>query len=568
LMGDVPWRVPAAGVIAETYGQTSLAFDAYLPPTAAVAGAVKLRRQEPPPFYAEAVLHRDGAGGVYLGERQLEAAIPLPLVVKHLNLHRETVQARPFPIEAEGLLQARYEQNASQAPYLLTLDATDCAVRLQPWLHKTPGISLHASVQGDERGRTVDLLLDRQRITMYDGGAGNYQARDVDVALDKLARLFPQEITPGGNVLLSFGTAPLYMRAQLRGAEVTFAPDIRFGLVDGVVEYGEGALQLRDITVRGGGFDCRLNMTRGAAAWDAILDGARVDVNRLRDINEALARLRGHESPRETGITMPNATGTLGMRLGEVAYRRGAIRQVTGTAQISPEIIIIEDFSCHIGRGTAGGRVRVQSEQAGRSPATGGPRRPAVIYANLRIDGADASQAEQLLFEQPRDLAGRAWGTIEAQLPTGKEGYRRMDGKFQLQLRDGSLGKLGFATRLTSMLRNMEIVRLRMPSLQNEGLTYDNASINIVMRDGLAQLNDCTATSPSYTVEAAGLVDFGRMHTDVQVRMSLFDAVTGLMEHVPIIGPTATTALREATRIRLRATGPPFDIRWQPDILP
>ena len=260
-------------------------------------------------------------------------------------------------------------------------------------------------------------------------------------------------------------------------------------------------------------------------------------------------------------VLMPNLTGMLEVKLDEVVYKRGAIKKVSGTMQLAPEIITSENLTFRVGQGKVAGRARIQPEHPGI-------RKPASIYADLQVDTVDIAQGEQLIFKQERELSGLASGAIEFQIPTGKESFRRMDGKFRLHLRNGSLGKLGFASRLIGLLRNREIVLLRMPSLQDEGLTYDEARLQVSMRNGLAQLENCAAGSPSYTLAATGLVDFAHMQSDVQVTLDIFQGVTGLIEHLPVIGPTATSVVKEATRIRLRATGSPFDIQWQPDVIP
>jgi len=314
------------------------------------------------------------------------------------------------------------------------------------------------------------------------------------------------------------------------------------------------------MTLRGNGFDCRLDATRNGEAWQASLGGKRFDVNRFMDANESLAKIRGVDSPRATGMTMPNITGTLELNLDEVAYKRGVIRKVGATAQFSPEIITAENLAFRVGRGTASGRARIQPEHAG-------VRKPASIYADLQVDAVDIAHGEKLIFKNERELSGLASGMVEFQIPTGKESYRRMDGKFHLRLWNGSFGKLGFATHLISLLRNREIVLLRMPSLQNEGLTYDEAKLQASMRNGLAQLENCTAGSPSYAIAATGLVDFAHKQSDVQVTLDIFQGVAGLVGQLPVIGPTATSVVKEATRIRLRAVGSPFEVQWQPDVI-
>lgn len=562
LLPAAAWRVPATGVAGSLYGQSGFAFAIQLPGATNGMGSVELRRHGAPLLHFSGVLGRGDAGDVYLQERSLQAEAPLSLVVKHVALHIASAGMTAPPIETEGMLQLQYQQGYAQAPFRVALDAASCAVRLHPWIEKKPGVPLRLVIQGDRQpGQTIELLLDEQSIAIHDDGTGNYQCRDAHVALETLQRVVSADLRLGGAVNLSFNTAPLHIQAELLDARVTLPESGGFGPVNGLVVHNPDRTQFRDVFVRGDGFDCRVDATYANGAWQAALTGERIDINRMAAFNEALARLRGRESPREQGMVMPDITGTLDLRVSDVIYRRGAMRQVSTLVQFTPESIALEDISFRLGRGRATGRARLQPEHTGT-------RRPVAWYINLDLDAVETAYAERLLFDHPRDLAGIASGTVEAQWPTGKEGYRRMDGKFMLRLRDGSLGRLGFATRLTTLLRNREVVYLRAPSLRDEGLTYDTATVAITMRDGRAQLGDCTAVSRSYSINASGLVDFARMHTDAQVAFNVFEGVADLVERVPVIGPTATSVVRDATTIRLRATGSPFDIRWQPDVLP
>ena len=557
LLPETNWRIPAAGIITEAYGQTGLTFSVAMPSETGATSLVELRSQTDPLLYFQGEL----SGGWHLGERHFQCALPLPVLLKHVNLQRDVSGLAPLPLETEGLVQIRYEQIQAGMPFVLSLDATPCAVRWMPWVYKAPETPARAAIQGiGFQVTTVDLLLDEQSLTLHHNGTGNFQAREVTVPLENVQRLISPDIHLEGEALLSFNTQPLYVQAQLQEIQATLLQEQALGTVNGIVIHDESKTELRGISLRGNGFDCRLDASRNDTLWQASLSGARFDLNRFQDAGELLAKIRGLDSPRETGMTMPNINGTLAMRLEEVAYKRGIIRNIQTTAQLSPEIITAEDLKFRVGNGTIVGRARLQPDQAGA-------RKPVAIYAELAVEGADMAHAEKLIFKQERELTGTATGTVEVQMPTGKEGFRRMDAKFRLRLWNGSLGKLGFATRLTSLLRNQEILSLRMPSLQDEGLTYDEAALRVSMRNGLAQLENCTAGSPSYAIAATGLVDFRQMQTDVQVSLDIFQGVAGLVERLPVIGPTATSVVREATRIRLRATGSPFDIQWQPDIL-
>ena len=560
LLAENKWRIPVVGIIAEVYGQTGLTFSVGLPSETRHTGSVELRSQKAPLLYFRGEL-LGKASDMRLGERYLQTAVPFPVMLNHVNLQRESSGGMSFPLEAEGMVQAQYEQSRPGMPYTLALDATACTARWMPWIRKKAGTPVRALIQGTGfQVATVEVLLDDQSLTLYHNGTGNFQAREVVVPLENLKRLIAPDITLSGEASLSFNTRPFYVQAQLQDIQATVLQEQVLGALNGIVIHSESETELRGISLRGNGFDCRLDASRSDTTWQASLTGAHFGINQFQDASESLAKIRGRESPRETGMTMPTINGTLKVKLGAVAYKRGVMSNVTTTAHLTPEIITMEDLNFRVGKGTASGRARLQPEHAGL-------RKPAVLYAELQVDAVDVAHAEKLIFKKERGLYGRASGTVAFQLPTGKESYRRMDGKFRLRLWNGSFGKLGFATHLISLLRNREIVLLRAPSLQNEGFTYDEARLQLSMRNGRAQLENCTAGSPSYAITATGPVDFAQMQTDVQVTLDIFQRMAGLVEQLPLIGPTATSVVKEATRIRLRAVGSPFDVQWQPDVI-
>ncbi len=560
-LSDSAWDVPAAGIVGAAYGKSGFAFMLQLPPAPDDKGVLEFRRQDTPLLYFQGVLKEDTTGALALQDRLLQSHLPLPLVLRHLNLHRGSSDMTPIAVETTGNVEVRYEQSAANAPFMLVLDASACTVEIAPWLNKARDVPLRLTIEGAaQQPHSMALLLDGQHIPVARAEGGNYGARDVSIDLNAVQRLLPPEIRPDGRLVVSFDTAPLHVQAQLRDVQITLLDDITFGVVNGTVAYTPDSLRMDNVSVQGHGFDCHVDGVQTAGVLDATVTGARVDMNRVMALSEALAEIRALESPAEKGMAMPELTGALTVQLGEVAYRRGVVRQVDAAVQLAPEIITLEPLSFRVGHGAVRGRARLQPEREGE-------RRPVSIYVDLRADNVEKAYAEQVLFQEPRELTGLASGAVEAQWPTGRHGYRRMSGDLKLRLRDGSLGRLGFVTRLTTLLRTREIVQLRAPSLRDEGLTYETATVNVTMRDGRARLHDCTAESPSYSVVASGVVDFAQMQTDVQMAFNVLDGVTSLVERVPVIGPTATSVVRGATKIRLRATGSPFDIRWQPDVL-
>jgi AsmA-like C-terminal region len=120
------------------------------------------------------------------------------------------------------------------------------------------------------------------------------------------------------------------------------------------------------------------------------------------------------------------------------------------------------------------------------------------------------------------------------------------------------LGKTGLATKLLTWLRTTEIIRLRMPSLKDQGLVYDTCAGKISMQKGFLTMEEYVLRSPTLALAAAGTVDFPRDTMNLAVDAHLLGLVTGLLEIVPGLQRPAEE-VRQYTSFPLAITGSPKD---------
>ena len=156
---------------------------------------------------------------------------------------------------------------------------------------------------------------------------------------------------------------------------------------------------------------------------------------------------------------------------------------------------------------------------------------------------------------------GGFFGTVTGELvfdgPMGpaKEASKSANGSFSFTATKGSFGKLGFATKLLTLFRTTELLRLRLPALKDEGLSYDTCSGVLKMQDGVLRIEGVQMSRPSYGLEAQGVLDFARDASDMVVYLHFLQGVRGLIEYVPVIGGAAS----KVGGMRMHVTGSPWD---------
>jgi len=249
-------------------------------------------------------------------------------------------------------------------------------------------------------------------------------------------------------------------------------------------------------------------------------------------------------------------TGAAMVELGTLRYRRGQLSDVRAEVHITDDRVEAKNirFRPRQGQVAANFMLQEQTEPEHRQGS-----------AEIVLKNADLQVFDDMLFEEPRNFYGSATGKIDVTFPVGED-IRPADGisgTIQLDLREGSFGKLGIATKLLSVLRTTEVIRLRAPTLRDEGLVYDRTAARVQMENGEATIDPIMLTAKSYAMEAKGKVNFPKEVSRVQIDVNLFESVTGIADKIPIIGH-AVEGFKEASMLRLLMTGSPYDPTIKP----
>ncbi len=196
---------------------------------------------------------------------------------------------------------------------------------------------------------------------------------------------------------------------------------------------------------------------------------------------------------------------------------------------------------------------------------------PNTLTLDMIFQQMDLQLLDDLLFQEPRGFRGATSGPVKLSLPlaSGQQLYRGINGTVDLQAEKGSYGKHGYATKVLAVLKSTEVVRLRIPSLKDEGLTFQKSGLKLAAENGRMTIEKFTLDDPAYAMGGNGVLDFPADSMEVLLGLNILESVTGIAEKVPVVGQVLDV-LKSGTGFRIRASGSPFDpkVRLEPGLLP
>ena len=100
------------------------------------------------------------------------------------------------------------------------------------------------------------------------------------------------------------------------------------------------------------------------------------------------------------------------------------------------------------------------------------------------------------------------------------------------------------------------MLRLRLPSLHDEGLVFDSLQGEFTMEDGLLRIERLELDSVAYAVNAEGTLDYRRDVSAVPIELNVLKGLTSPISAVPIAGDALALV-----NIRLHGSGSPWDMK-------
>jgi len=463
----------------------------------------------------------------------------------------------PPQLSLEGPAMCVFQRRPGEPGFHLRADMDQVNARLGPYLEKRVGDPMHLVLNGNVIEKSWQLedgvlhLLGQQ--VPLELGTGGLQSARIDLELGALAPLLPEGGSASGRITGTFAAMPTRARVQFHDAALHLSPGLALDTTGGELDFEDGVWRGRDLHISGERNDCTLSGEFSTAHWNARVAGSSLDLDttlELLDTWREYRQMHGMDAQETPG-------GNIALEIDTVHYRRGTLQNVHTQIGLRGSHVEYNDLRFQPYQGQVTGRV-IQYPR---------PDAPSLLDMRLQFEDADLRALDDLLLSEPRGLEGLVSGHVTAQGPASSEQFlKELSGDIDFTARSGTYGRLGWSTRLITVLKTTEVLRLRLPTLRDSGLSFEDSSASLTFNNGLMQIRRFEVVDRAYSIEGDGQVNFPGEQSDINLRLYMLESVSGLVGNVPILRSTVGL-LKRASSLRLHATGPPSDLIIRPDPL-
>jgi len=437
------------------------------------------------------------------------------------------------------------------------VDLTDASFHAGEYAHKKPGdpATMHLLAK-----RAQDEWQIETATLHYGGEALSAQfengriVSDFDLNVAAFQNLFAEDVRASGHARGMFKTNPLELDVMLHDCALGLSDDLRFDSVSGRVAYDNEIPRIENLTVRGlnSDFTLTLHETPGSV-WEGTVQGNQLDVDAVTAAVDGFSGKQDKEAGESSvseggGAERPWPGLDVDVQLASVHYRNARIGNVRAAVTGRDGVYDISNLAMAPGAGRITGTAQVRMSKDD-SPST--------VAMDLALRDVDLSVVDGLAFSEPRGLKGLTTGTVRIEAPFGGgiNPTNGATGTVAFVSRNGTLGSMGIATQILTVLRATEIIRLRVPSLRDEGLAFDTCEARAVLDDGFMTLEDFSMKSPTLAMVARGTIDFPRDYADMEVDVHFLQMATQVLDIVRL--DDVAEQIRKQSSYRLSVTGPP-----------
>ena len=485
--------------------------------------SVEWARQGKPSLTGNVAFDRQ-EGKLKLGRVEVDSALPVSAFGS----------VAPVMATNQGEATFHFTRDLAEGPYSARLDFSGPELAIGTNFRKRAGDPLVLEVTGDANDWSLKnaalIYRDRTIPARFEKGRLVSDALDVDLA--GFSGLLPEGGKAQGHLRGAFSTSPATVELRFDQAGLSFSPQVGLDAVTGEVKYADGRITCRDIKIVGANSNCSLTAGYNQDTLVGKVVGEKLDLNAILAMWDAGKVFRSPENTVTPDKDKPGASvfrSRLDVDLKSLFYRRARFDAVRANVETVGGTTHIRDLSATPYTGQVRGAIDVVSS-VGATPGQ--------TTLNLQFEGIDARVIDELLFKEPREFSGTLTGTALYTIPTGTgvNTMSAMTGRTVFTGQNGSFGKLGFATKMLSVLKATDVLRLRLPSLKDEGLTYETCQAALTLDKGMMTVDQGRLRSPQFEMQGQGTLDFLGEQGDLKIRVNYLESVTGILEGTPIIG--------------------------------
>ena len=462
-----------------------------------------------------------------------------------------------------GNVNLRFERDASTNRFETTLDMTEAKIQAGRSFIKQKGDLLRFTTSAET---TAGWQYDRlqievlgETVTLGIGPeSGTLSSLDIELAL--LGRLLPEGELAHGRIHGEVRLDPLEMAFIMDDASLTLAEGISIDSMTGGIRYNNGTFSIENMRLSGANSDCTLQGSWSGSQWDGEVRGKSLDLDVFLEIFYAVRSFEAKDELADSSgqsLWDEPRSGTFIIALDKVQLRRGYFENVRARIQAEAKRIRVRNMHAKAYAGSITGSMDiVPAENA-----------PALVRARFVLDSVDTKSLDDFLFDEPRNIYGTLSGSLNVTAPLGdaKQMLAGSKGAANWVATDGSWGKLGFATKLLTALKTVEVINLRAPSLRDKGLVYRSFTGKAAFDDGSMTLSEVFLDGGAYAMDARGGINFSSEETNIRVYTRVLESVSRAVKWIPLAGGVVRTGTNQFG-IAMRMSGSPYDM--QAEIVP
>lgn len=462
--------------------------------------------------------------------------------------------------EGDSEISMAYDGPASRFEIDVALD--DSAIDMTRRVAKPRGIPLRGRLTGKTAGglqaEAVEIQIADAIVPMRLSEMNPRRPFRVDLA--SLRPLLNEGVSARGIVSGELTLDPLDIETRLADVAVELGEGVGLDRIAGGIRYTQDVMSVDQLLLVGARSDCEFNVVHADGRWDATAKGTRLDLEAMLELQEAVQNLANawdmdsdDEPEAARSLWDDPIVGQATIAFDAVHYNQGQLQDVTARLIADGKSIRLRDLSVRPGTGAITGTVAIV-------PADDVD---ALVRSAFTWNNVDTAALDAFLSPANRGVYGTLNGELLLTAPLGTvpDMLATGTGKLTWTARDGSLGKLGVATKLLTALKTMEIINLRAPSLRDKGLVYYTFDGSVELVNGLATLGPTTLDGGAYKMNPVGTVDFAREATDVTVTVGLLQSVSNVVDRVPIVGGLVTGLTTDNVRVAVKLSGSPYDLQ-------
>lgn len=158
--------------------------------------------------------------------------------------------------------------------------------------------------------------------------------------------------------------------------------------------------------------------------------------------------------------------------------------------------------------------------------------------ANISINKMSLEKLQSYLEIGNRTVSGRLTltGDVSAFGRNADDLKKTAAGTFKVRAEKGVLKKFSVLSKTFSLFNVLQFVKLKLPDMTTEGMTYNKITSNILLKDGVISSEDFFIDSDTIQISGAGRIDYLKKKLDLIVGIHPLQTLDFIASKIPIAG--------------------------------